>query len=321
VHLTLARSVIAGNTPIGVLVAGGTAILEGNTIENNSSTGNGGGIAVNGLDATSVTARHNLIRNNSAASGGGVGISAGSTALYSNEIVGNTATSNGGGVAAWANGFEIILVGNRIRQNTSEGLGGGGLYVGEGDVGLERNDIQQNAAPGTHGGGIVVAGGRVVGINDVIARNQSEVEGVYVASGSLVTRHWTLVSNGLYAVSSSGGAASFANTIVCSHTVAGFWGPQLDANVTLFYRNGTRCGDGATCVGDLTGTPLFVNITAGDYHITSTSVAIDKGIDVGVKSDMDLQPRFGTPDVGADEYWAPGALRPIYVPLIVRSLP
>ncbi len=36
---------------------------------------------------------------------------------------------------------------------------------------------------------------------------------------------------------------------------------------------------------------------------------------------MDREPRFGLPDLGADEYWAPGALQSIYLPLVVRASP
>ena len=58
---------------------------------------------------------------------------------------------------------------------------------------------------------------------------------------------------------------------------------------------------------------------AGDYHIGSNSYAIDVGIDAGVTRDIDRQPRpYQAPDIGADEYWPPGVLRYIHLPLITR---
>lgn len=320
-EVTLRRNTIRGNSPMGVFVAAGSALLEGNTIENNTSEGNGGGIGLDGLYPTSLTARDNLIRNNSAESGGGVGVTAGSLSLYGNDVVSNTATSNGGGIAAWANGSQITLVGNRLTANSSSGLGGGALYVGDGNLTLERNLILNNQAPGSSGGAMVIAGGHVVGINDVIAKNLSLDEGVYLSGGTLVARHWTMNANGDYAVLAQGGEASLTNTIVSSHTVAGFWGSGVVADRTLFFKNGTRCNNGASCGNYISGTPFFVDPAAGDYHITAQSLALDAGIDVGVRRDMDYEPRLGTPDLGADEYWAPGALTYVYVPLILREAP
>ncbi len=319
--VTVERSTIAGNSPMGLFVAGGTAVVDHNTIEDNESAGNGGGIGVDGLYPTTLTASYNLIRNNSAVSGAGVGISAGSAMLLANDIVGNVAASSGGGVAAWANGSQITLAANRIRENTSGPQGGGGLYVDDGNLTLEKDDIQQNSAPGTVGGGMVIAGGHVVGVNDIIARNQSLAEGVYVSGGTLVSRHWTMVSNGEYAVRCSGGIASLTNTIVTSHTVAGFWGQGIEADATLFYHAGSRCGDGAVCDSYISGAPSFLGEATGNYHIGQNSAAIDEGIDAGVERDMDNQPRVGTPDLGADEYWVQGVYQLIYLPLVVAGLP
>jgi hypothetical protein len=61
---------------------------------------------------------------------------------------------------------------------------------------------------------------------------------------------------------------------------------------------------------------------AGDYQIGSASAALDAGVDAGVLSDIDRQPRpYLAPDLGADEYWPPGALNYSYLPLVVRGGP
>ena len=69
------------------------------------------------------------------------------------------------------------------------------------------------------------------------------------------------------------------------------------------------------------GDPDFVDADAGNYHIGPGSAAIDRGVNAGVLRDIDNEPRLGTPDLGADEYWAPGALKTIYLPLILRNGP
>jgi hypothetical protein len=79
-------------------------------------------------------------------------------------------------------------------------------------------------------------------------------------------------------------------------------------------------GDGMiNTSNDLWGDPDFVDPDAGDYHIGPDSDAIDQGVEAGVTSDIDHHPRpYQEPDIGADEYWPPGALKFIYLPVITR---
>jgi hypothetical protein len=75
----------------------------------------------------------------------------------------------------------------------------------------------------------------------------------------------------------------------------------------------------------VTGSPTFTATSAftGDpklnssYHLTSGSAAIDAGVDAGVSTDLDGQPRpsGAAPDVGADEF----VLFKIYLPVVVRG--
>ena len=115
--------------------------------------------------------------------------------------------------------------------------------------------------------------------------------------------------------------AVLTNTIVASHTLAGFWGSSIDADHTLFFNSGTPCGGGASCTNNLTDDPDFVNPATEDYHIGPDSAAIDAGVYAGVMRDIDNEPRLGAPDLGADEYWAPGVLKIVYLPLVLRHAP
>lgn len=90
------------------------------------------------------------------------------------------------------------------------------------------------------------------------------------------------------------------------------------------WANGTDWGGVGTVITgthNYWGDPAFVDPDVGDYHIGPGSAAIDVGVDAGTRLDMDNQPRpYQGYDVGADEYWPPGALKHIYLPLVMRNM-
>jgi hypothetical protein len=268
----------------GIYATGSIITLDSNTIQGNTATagGYGGGISVDGI----ATLIGNKIQSNAAYSGGGIYVS-GTAILSDNTIQGNSAGS-GGGVALMGN---ATLNGNTIRGNT-----GDGGYV-NGTITLSGNIIQGNS-----GDGVFVNGGTVNARNDIITGNG---EGVHLSGGNLIARHWTLADNYRYAVVSNGGSAVLTNTIAYHHIMAAFYGPNITADHTLFYRNGAPvCQNGATCTNDVIGDPKFVNPAAGDYHIGPDSAAIDAGVNANVTDDIDGGPRpvgIGY-DIGADEY-------------------
>ena len=349
--VTLYDNVIRDNMGSGLYLLDSQATVEGNVVEENSGW-EGGGIT---LDGGSVTLSHNLIVSNTASShGGGLWAlaSEGTILLTANSILSNTVVGwsdgMGGGVLAYAEApGELILRENRIAFNRTAytgggveacgaqvegnqildnfaGFGGGGLSFGAGcatPTGASRRNIIRGNTAGEYGGGFLVTNAQVEAENDILASNASQYEGVAVLSGSLDARHWTLAANGDYALTTSGGSAALANTIVVSHTLAGFSGAGLVADHTLFFANGADCDGGASCTHSLSGDPDFVSPAAGDYHIGPNSAAIDAGIDAGVLVDIDGQPRFGIPDLGADEYWVPGALHRVYLPAVLGNYP
>jgi hypothetical protein len=119
---------------------------------------------------------------------------------------------------------------------------------------------------------------------------------------------------------------TLTNTILVSHavgiTVAAGCTATLES--TLWHGN-TTDWDGTGTINhsnDYTGDPAFVDPDARDYHIGPGSAALDVGVDAGVKWDIDPQPRpYLAPDLGADEYWPPGVLKHVYLPLILRNGP
>jgi hypothetical protein len=205
---------------------------------------------------------------------------------------------------------------NFVAGNSATGRGGG-LHIYRSNAKLDGNRIISNTA-NVFGGGMAIEQSSVNGQNDVIAANTSS-EGVHVADSTLFASHWSLAVNGSYALRISGGLAVLTNTLVASHTTAGIWGDRgadLDAAYTLFFNSGIPCGGGAICTNNMTGDPRFVDAARGDFHVGLGSAAINAGVAAGVAVDFDNEPRLGEPDLGADEFRAPGT--PMFMPLLLR---
>ena len=286
----------------GLYAGGGSVNLSSNTIISNTNDplfnkGGGGGVY---LDDATATVANNIIENNKATFGAGVYVEGGVVALVGNIIKGNDAYASGGG-GTWVHQGSVTIENNSFLGNIAA-ESGGGVRVSLGVVNLTDNSILGNTA-GQQGGGIAVVGGTVHASNDMLANNESSWQGVYVSGGTLAARHWTLVSNGSYALSNSGGVVSLVNTIVATHTVAGFWGNNITAQSTLFFSTGTPCGGGASCANNVFGNPDFIDPTERNYHIGPGSAAVDQGVDAGITMDIDGEPRpmrYGY-DIGADE--------------------
>jgi len=222
--------------------------------------------------------------------------------MSNNSLLDNVADS--GGAVFLEHSSTVLLTGNTIRGNRAKT--GGALSVrgfNSTRITMSSNEIVSNTATDL-GGAIALARATLSAANDIIAGNTSPLEGIHATESTLSAYHWTLANNGDYALTtSSNSSATMVNTIVASHTVAGFWGPNIVADHTLFYDNGTPCGGGAVCTHNLVGNPDFVDPAVGNYHIGLGSAALDVGVDAGVTIDVDFDPRpQGSGfDIGADE--------------------
>jgi hypothetical protein len=176
---------------------------------------------------------------------------------------------------------------------------------------------------GGFGGGIYISNSNNATLNNgLVAENRVAAtgygSGIYISDSSMNMLHPTLASNtggdgsGIYLISST---VTLTNTILVSHTV-GISATQ-DSSMALDY---TLWGEGVWANGmnyggdgiinhthDLSGDPGFAAPQAGDYHILSSSAAIDQGIEKMVATDLDNQPRpnpnTAVSDLGSDEYW------------------
>jgi hypothetical protein len=86
----------------------------------------------------------------------------------------------------------------------------------------------------------------------------------------------------------------------------------------VFYGNGIDSYGFETGTHSLIGDPLFVDPLHDDYHLLLGSPAIDHGIDAGVYTDLDGNPRpIGSGfDIGAYEFRGP--FTRVYLPLVYK---
>jgi hypothetical protein len=307
-----------------------------------SNTAEQGGGVYMSFCCSSATLRGNTFDSNRAAQdGGGVLLHAGAAVLTENTFDSNTA-DRGGGFYAHCNGTQLKR--NAFVANTAH-IAGGGLFLDMqcSDANLTENHIVSNVAE--RGGGLAIThgdagwnGGATL-INTIIADNQASVEGggIYIVSAySVQLLHTTLARNGGgdgsglrigdYVLNEPGpSTVALTNTILVSQSVglSVTGGNTVTVNSILWYSIPITISQSPTATvavqNQHTGDPAFVAPGDGDYHIKIGSAAIDKGTVTSVTGDIDNEPRFGTPDLGADEYWAPGALKRAYLPLVMRQ--
>jgi hypothetical protein len=289
------------------------ATLRGNTFTSNSAERDGGGVL---LHAGAAALTKNVFDSNTADRGGGLWVDASGANVLRNTFVANTAHTAGGGLFLYLMMSRPTLNETLIISNTAER--GGGLAITGGDAWW---------------------GSKATLINTVIADNQASVEGggMYIVSAySVQLQHTTLARNdggdgsgvriGEFVLMDPGpSTVALTNTILVSQSVGlgVTGGSTVTVNSILWHSIPITISQSPTAIVAVQnvhwGDPAFVDPDGGDYHISPGSAAIDKGTVTSVNTDIDNEPRFGIPDLGADEYWAPGALKRVYLPLVVRQ--
>jgi parallel beta-helix repeat protein len=306
------------------------ALLEDNDIVDNQADW-GGGVYAGG---SVITATANRILSNTAGSwGGGICVLGddGST-IALNQIQANRANDWGGGICVRNVASPMMVTHNDIISNTS--LSGGGLYIESvRGIVLEGNTVLHNTAD-TGAGVYMYSTLPFTMTNNLIARNQADVSAgglhvsgwdVFPSAGELVNN--TIVQNDVGAGGEGICVPEYAtlaltNNLLVSHTVgisATSSLARVTATHTLFYGNALSdtWGPGTiVSANEITGSaPLFVDPGVGDYHIHLGSPAVDAGASVPwLTDDIDGEPRFGLPDIGADE-----CVVRLYLPLVVRN--
>jgi parallel beta-helix repeat protein len=195
-----------------------------------------------------------------------------------------------------------------------------GIYILTDNNLVEGSEIHHNAAFGVH-----VYGDGSPANNNIVRNNKVYSNGVLagtsfgilLASGSNNVAYNNLVYDngaGITTDLSSTNAKIYNNTVY-SNTREGYAGIVVGSGATgavvknnIVYQNAgaiTNQGSGTVSSNNLTANPIFLNPTAGDFHLQSGSPAVDAGVPVTeVTVDYDLVPRpqGSNLDIGAFEY-------------------
>lgn len=311
----------------GIALHDCSGLVEGNRISENISR-NGAGIACFGASPT--IANNTMTGNSAEVRGGGIYCkSSASTTITSNTITGNNALEGGGGYFVSSS---VTISQNAIAGNISVGRGGG-LSCFSCSATIMSNVITGNSVPGDGGAICCMGGGPVIIRNNLIAGNISAKYGAAIDCG---TSDSTVADNAVTRNSGNGIKCSDCSPPVTNNTVVGntgagiecYWSSALISNNIVAF-NGTgvlmsdvgdpvlrnNCVYGnsegnyqyvAPGIGDISGDPLFVDRTNGDYHLKIVSPCVNAGWNdaPGLPSlDMDGESRilYGTVDIGADE--------------------
>ncbi len=325
----------------GLYFSRGTDV-QGNTITGNTASrdnlGYGGGAYLSLWSATfgSNTVADNVASRNGEGWGGGLyvnGTTGAAPVLAGNRILTNTASlsSTGKGGGLFLTVSTLSLTTNTIAFNVAGGGGagdGGGIYSEVGDLAFSANLIYSNTATLSEtatgrGGGLYGDRDSIAMVNNLIADNHANTagSGFYLAGTSSTPfsgqfAHNTIADNhssgqGVYA----GDYATlvFTNTIIAGHATAGVTttaGAVVTMTATLWHGNGSDVGGPGSIytATNLYGDPAFADPSAWDYHLTAGSPAIDAGVNAGVTTDFEGDPRPAGAgyDLGADEYYTIG---------------
>ena len=330
---TLQNSYIHHNDGSGVSINNNTVTVSGNEISYNTN-----GITIDAVFDMDITIRENYIHHN--------------------QMTASLSSSSGAGIYLDTQTGSAILSDNTIQDNIAGKSGtlpsygyGGGVYILGDNATLERNLIQNNIAIGFihagsqywggHGGGIYINNGTPTLINNIVTGNSAifKGSGIYIVGGAPKLYHTTIANNsagsgndetGVYVAEKSStekAQPKLWNTIIANQAIGIYVKGDVVANVAfvdgiLWYGNSNNTAGTGTFFlsNEHTGDPLFVDLIGGDYHIGPGSAAIDEGVITNVTTDIDGEPRFsGQADLGADEYWAPGALKRIFLPLTMKN--
>ena len=255
-----------------------------------SLSGAGGG-------ADSVWATNCTFIGNSATMGGGAAYVAGQPSMLFNcELIGNI----GGGCSG----------GNAVGCTFLQNIGGGAYEARLENCMIISNVVQTSSGSASYYG---------AGASDCLLTNCLLAENSFTGSST------NIFGGGAY-------DSSLCNCTVISNS-AFLGGGIADCqayNCIVYYNNGGDYGvDSSTAnqilddcctallptngIWNITNAPLFVNASAGDFHLQANSPCINSGQNAyipGTPTDLDGNPRIvgGTVDIGAYEYQTPASV-------------
>ena len=287
--------------------------ITGTTFTNNrANQGYGGAVDIDNSNAVMIT--NSTFISNSAQDGGAVD----SDALYPMLVQNSVFTANIGtvyeGGALWVDG-DLTLIDSRFVGNRAAWEGGALANWGS-SLTVSRSQFIGNIA--RSGGALMFGGDGARIVNNLFAGNtatNTSGQALHLdAAGLAEVVHNTIVSNSLASGSAiyvHNGSAGVTNTIIVSHSIgisqtavaSVIAQNDLFDGVTVSHTKAT--GGNATLSNLLAGNASFVNAAAGDYHLSNTSLAVDRGISTSIGSGNDFEgqarPQQAGPDIGMDE--------------------
>ena len=298
---------------------GSGAIIDGLTILNGYSTGNGGGIFV---DAGATPVIRNCIIESCHSENAGGGISAFNYVTVQNTLI------------------ESCVIWKCSAQKTSPSSNtyGGGIYAGQADiVNCTINSCVSSGTWNSYGGGVYLFGGKIerciiegcvvastneisgggVYVQDAVTMSNCIVSGCSVntagGTGGGITAGWPFLALNCTVADNS---ADVAGGIFLSYEKQSrlvnciVWGNQAttsDPNIGIF-GTGPAIIDysciegGAVGTGNISLDPLFINLSASDFRLQSGSPCIDAASPTDLATDDILGIMRYIADIGAYEY-------------------
>ncbi|MDH4320554.1 MAG: hypothetical protein OEV73_03555 [Desulfobulbaceae bacterium] len=299
-------SIVSNTTGKGAVYCSlGILSINNSNIDNNVCTFDGGGIRLEGSDATKATITGGSIDGNAATTGSGIYIGGGADLDYTGgSISGNINTGTyGGGINVLAGSSVLNLTKMYIKGNYATQRGGG-LYQATGVTTTLKNcNVTGNStALGTWqpGGGISNYSGTVNIDSCTIAGNYGGLGGGLYNDGNISsivnatnsifwgnTAGNPVISQQIY--NKAGGQMS-----VTESDVQGGWGTAPDNNINSdpLFINGQAAGAGSPTI-------------LGDFHLNTGSPCINVGA-TDLTEDIDGGARpVSVDDMGSDEYGSP----------------
>ncbi|MFN8443553.1 MAG: choice-of-anchor Q domain-containing protein [Caldilineaceae bacterium] len=312
----------------GLCSAAESTTIENSVIEQNQAK-HGGGALINGhFTFTNVTVRANRAEE----LGGGLygGMDGKFDVLISqisqSHFSDNQAGYQGGGAFL----FNTRIDHSEFRQNLAHNdtaPSAGGALASSNSLTVTKSTFISNSA--TDGGAIAGLGGKLWIHNSLFSDNHAldvnngaaislvdanEVTRVCITHVTIVNRGQDLAQNNAAAIKSGAGEIRLTNSIVVNHAAAILnSGGRVMEQTNLYYGNGQNIiGQLLRSLHGIDGDPLFENPAAFNFHLKSTSPAINAGSTVtDVLDDIDgeMRPTGDAPDIGFDEA-VPGVTQP-----------
>lgn len=300
----------------GAFFDNGAVITDSQFIGNRADLSIGGGGFSSAFGAETTLISTSFTQNVAGNEAGGAAFG-GPANIFNANFVSNAVTGTNavgvGGASFW--GSITSLSNTTFLNNKSSGIAGGALFSGETIV---TNTTFVNNSAGSYGGGVYIDGNYLnathkIFVNTLFAKNTSVGVGaaVYVQNrtanqNTVSLIHATIANPTLANVSAVAVASSTLNitdTIIASYTVGlERLSGTINENYNLFSAVALPySGTIPVGVHSFSGEVAFFDTTA--YTLTSASVAIDAGANVGVSFDYFgvSRPQWGGFDIGYSE--------------------